>query len=257
MDLSTILGLAVGLAGIIVGLILEGGNIGQITHPTSALIVLGGTIGAVMIQHPLKTFLDGMKAFKNLFKPPVLDPGQIIEDLTVYATKARKEGIISLEGDAKNIKDPFFKKAVMMAVDGADPKELKHTLEHQLGYIEEHGQIIAKVWESAGAFAPTIGIIGAVMGLIQVMSNLEDIEKVGKGIAGAFVATIYALLFANIIFIPASGKLNLQNKKKIVTYEMIIEGVLLVIEGVNPMVMRDKLSGYFVDPVLKKTEEKK
>ncbi|MBX7147970.1 flagellar motor protein [bacterium] len=257
MDLATIIGLVVALGGIIGGLIVEGGNIMQITAPTAAMIVLGGTIGATMITFPLKTFITAMKGISNLFKPKMLDPGTIIEDLVKYSVKARKDGIISLEADVKEIQDPFLKKALMMAIDGADPKELHESLEMQLGYMAEHGAKAPKVWEAAGAYAPTVGIIGAVMGLIQVMGHLDNIEEVGHGIAVAFVATIYGLLCANIIMLPAAGKLAALHKSNMVVYEMVIAGVLLVIEGVNPMVMRDKLAAFFVDNVLKAEEEKK
>lgn len=254
MELGTIIGIALAFGGIIGGLILEGGNLGQVTQPTAALIVLGGTFGATMVTFPLPAFINAMKMFAHIFKPKVQDPGQIIEDLIRYATKARKEGIISLEADAKDIQDPFLKKALMMAIDGADPKELRHNLEMQLGYIDEHGQVAPKIWEASGAYAPTIGIIGAVMGLIQVMGHLDDIEAVGHGIAVAFVATIYGLLAANVFMLPAAGKLMGQHKKSMVIKEMIIEGILLVIEGVNPMIMRDKLSSFFVEKVTKDEE---
>lgn len=247
MDLGTIIGWGLALGGIIGGLILEGGNVGQIAAPTAALIVVGGTMGAVMVQFPLPKFIEALKGLLGILFPKVPDPGKMIDDLVKYSTKARKEGIISLEGDVKEIKDPFMKKALMMAIDGADPKELRHSLEMQLGYIDEAGAVMPKVWEAAGAFSPTIGIIGAVMGLIQVMGHLDDIEEVGHGIATAFVATIYGLLIANVFAIPACGKLTLQHKKNMVIKEMLIEGVVLVIEGVNPMVMRDKLSGFFVE----------
>lgn len=247
MDIATIVGVTLAMVGIVGGLLLEGGNLTQIMQPTAALIVLGGTVGAVMVAFPLPTFLLGMKGLIQLVKPATIDPFLIIEDMVKYSTKARKEGIISLENDVKDVKDPFLKKALMMAIDGTDPKELQHALEMQLGYIDEHGLGIPKVLESAGGFAPTIGIIGAVMGLIQVMGHLDNIEEVGHGIAVAFVATIYGVGFSNIICLPAANKLTLQHKKGMIVKEMIIEGIVLVIEGVNPMVMRDKLSSFFVD----------
>lgn len=250
MDIGSIAGLALALFGIVGGLIFEGGAVADIAQPTALLIVLGGTIGAVMVNFPLDVFIRAVKGYKNVFLPSQESPGEIIHQLVEFANKARKEGIISLEGDAKNIEDPFMKKAVMMAVDGADPKELRETLELQLGYIEEDGAVIPKVWEGCGAYAPTVGIIGAVMGLIQVMKNLEDIEEVGKGIAVAFVATIYGVGFANLLFLPGAGKMALLHKKEIVIKEMIIEGVVLIIEGVNPMVMKDKLAGFFVTDVV-------
>ncbi len=256
MDISTIIGLVTALVGIVGGLTIEGGNIFQILQPTAAMIVLGGTVGAVMVQFPLNTFMSAVKNGLQVVLPKTLNPGKIIEQMVEFSNKARKEGIISLEGDAKNIQDEFMRKALMMAIDGADPKELKHTLETQLGYIDEAGGLLPKVWEAMGGYAPTIGIIGAVLGLIQVMGHLDNIEEVGHGIAVAFVATIYGVGFSNIVCLPAAGKLTLLHKKSIVIKEMIMEGVVLVIEGVNPMIMRDKLAGFFVEK-LKELEEAK
>lgn len=245
MDLATIIGLVLAAIGIVGGLILEGGSVAQIMQPTAALIVLGGTFGAVLVSFPLDVFMKAMKGFIKIIKPETMNPEAIIEEIIKLATKARKDGVVSLESDAKNIQDPFFKKAIMMAVDGADPKELQKLLEMQLSYMEDDEAKIPKVWESAGGYSPTIGIIGAVMGLIQVMGNLQDIEAVGHGIAVAFVATIYGVAFSNIVFLPAAGKLALQNKKSMVVKEMILEGVMLIIEGVNPRVIQDKLAIFF------------
>lgn len=245
MDLATIIGLALAAVGIIGGLIIEGGNIGQLTQPTAAMIVLGGTFGAVMVAFPLDIVIAAFKAFIQVFLPKKEDPQKLIEEIVRLATKARKEGVIALEADAKTIADPFFKKAIMMAIDGADPKELKKSLELQLYYIDEDGAKIPKVWEGAGGFAPTIGIIGAVMGLIQVMGHLDNIEEVGHGIAVAFVATIYGVACSNILFLPAAGKLALVHKKRMILKEMVIEGVMLMLEGVNPRVITDKLSVFF------------
>ncbi len=245
MDLATVAGLVLALIGIVGGLVLEGGSVLQILKPTAALIVLGGTIGATMISFPMDIFMQAMKNFMGLFFPKSLNGEKIIEEIVQLAVKARKEGVVALEGDAKNITEPFFKKAVMMAVDGADPKELKKTLEMQLNYLDEEAARVPKVWESAGGYAPTVGIIGAVMGLIQVMQHLDNIEEVGHGIATAFVATIYGVGFANIIFLPAAGKLTLTHKRNMVVKEMILEGILLIIEGVNPRIIQDKLSIFF------------
>ena len=257
MDLSTFLGLIIAAAGLLGGLILEGGNIFQILKPTAAMIVLGGTIGAVMVSFPLSTFLAALKGFIQVFFPKAPKPGPLIEQMIEFAKKARKDGIISLEGDAKNIKEPFLQKALMMAIDGADPKELRETLELQLHYMDEHESVIPKVWEGAGGFAPTIGIIGAVMGLIQVMQHLDNIEEVGHGIATAFVATIYGVGFSNILFLPSAGKLALLHKKEMVLREMIVDGIILIIEGVNPKVMKDKLMGFIAEKIEDKGEEKK
>ncbi len=247
MDLSTVIGLVLALIGIVGGLYDEGGHIGQITSPTSVMIVVGGTVGAVMVQFPLGIFMEALKLGIQVILPKKIDPASYIEDIVKFSTKARKEGIVALEGDAKEIKDEFFRKALMMVIDGTDPKELKHVLENQIHYIDEHGTTVPKVFEAMGGYSPTIGIIGAVMGLIQVMGHLEDIEAVGHGIAVAFVATIYGVGLANVVCLPMGAKLTLAHKKEMAIKEMIIEGINLIIEGVNPMIIRDKLSGYFVE----------
>ncbi len=254
MDLSTIIGLVFATLGLLGGLILEGGNITQILKPTAAMIVLGGTIGATMVSFPLSTFIDALKGLIQVFFPKSHDPSHLIGQMIQMAKKARKDGMIALEADAKEVKDEFLQKALMMAIDGADPKELRETLELQLHYLDEHEAVMPKVWEAAGGYAPTIGIIGAVMGLIQVMGHLDNIEEVGHGIATAFVATIYGVGFSNILFLPSAGKLNLLHKKHVAMREMIIEGVVLIIEGTNPKVMKDKLQCFFAEK-LKDIEE--
>lgn len=256
MDIASIIGIALGLFGIVGGLLLEGGVISDIMQYTAAIIVLGGTFGALFMQFPMPVVIQSFKAYKNVFFDHHENPEEVIEQIVEFANKARKEGLVALEGDVRNIEDPFFQKAMMMAIDGASMKDVQESLELELGYMEEYGEHPVKFWEAAGAFAPTFGIIGAVMGLIQVMKNLQDIEAVGHGIAVAFVATIYALLFANLFFIPASGKLKVKHRMEIIMKEMIISGVLLIIEGINPRVIKDKLYNFFDEEVKAAKEEK-
>lgn len=245
MDLGTLIGLIAGPTLVIGGLYLEGGNIGDISQITAAMIVLGGTIGALGVQFPLPILIQSMIAYKHVLFDHKQKPDTVINQIVEFAGKARKEGLVALEGDVQNVKDPFFKKAMMMAIDGGNVKDVHESLELELGFIEEYGEHPVKFWEAAGAFAPTMGIVGAVMGLIQVMKNLQDIEAVGHGIGVAFVATIYALLFANWLFIPASGKLKVKHREEIIMKEMIVSGVVLIIEGVNPRVIKDKLFNFF------------
>jgi chemotaxis protein MotA len=249
MDLSTLIGLGLAMFGIIGGLIFEGGEVADIAQATAMLIVMGGTFGAMMVQFPLNVFIEGMKSFKMVFFDHKEKPDEVIAQIVEFANKARKEGLVSLEGDVKSIEDPFFKKAMMMAIDGSSLKDVRETLELELAYMEEYGEQPAKVWEAGGGYAPTVGIIGAVMGLIQVMKNLQDIDAVGHGIAVSFVATIYGVFFANVIFLPASAKIKLKHRLEIIMKEMIINGVLLMIEGVNPRVIEDKLFNFFDDQV--------
>jgi chemotaxis protein MotA len=242
MDLGTLLGLVIGIGMILGGDLLEGGKISQILQPTAAMIVFGGTIGATLIQFPLRTFLRAMKAAKTVLVEPKHQAAKLIEDIVGFATIARKDGIVALENVIPDGTHPFLRRAILMAVDGADSAAMRIALEASIEQSEEEGEDIAKVYETAGGYAPTIGIIGAVLGLIQVMSHLSDIEKVGEGIATAFVATIYGVGFANIICLPLGGKLKLRNREAIAVREIMLEGALAIQEGMNPKLVRERLS---------------
>jgi chemotaxis protein MotA len=242
MDLGTILGIVVALGMILGGNLIEGGKISQIAQPTAAMIVIGGTVGATMIQFPLATFISAMKSVASVFKQPINPAGKLIDEIVSYATTARKDGIVALENVANSASDPFLKRALMMAVDGADSTAMRDALEIAIGQVEEEGEDVAKVFEAAGGYAPTIGIIGAVLGLIQVMSHLSDIEKVGEGIATAFVATIYGVGFANIMCLPIAGKLKLRTREAVAIKQMMLEGSLAILEGMNPKLVRERLS---------------
>jgi chemotaxis protein MotA len=247
MDLATVIGLVVAIGGILVGQVLEGGHISSIVQPTAALIVLGGTIGAVMVNYPMDVFLTAVKRTKLVFSRKKPDLAKLIEEIVAFATEARKNGIIALEQSAQKASEPFLTKAILMAVDGTDSKRMRDNLELVIGREEEEGEHVAKVYESAGGYAPTIGIIGAVLGLIHVMSNLADVAAVGSGIAVAFVATIYGVATANIFFLPAAGKLKLVAREQIVVKELVLEGVLAIQEGMNPKLVRDKLTAFLHD----------
>ena len=242
MDLATLLGLLVALGMILGGNLIEGGKMSQIAQPTAAMIVFGGTIGATMIQFPMATFIRAMKSVATVFKQPASHAAKLIEEIVGYATTARKDGIVALENVAGNASDPFLKRALMMAVDGADSTAMRDALEISIGQVEEEGEDVAKVFEAAGGYAPTIGIIGAVLGLIQVMSHLSDIEKVGEGIATAFVATIYGVGFANIMCLPIAGKLKMRTRESVAIKQMMLEGALAILEGMNPKLVRERLS---------------
>ena len=210
MDLATILGIVIAVVGILAGQAIEGGSVLQILQPTAAMIVFGGTLGATMIGFPIAVLKQAAADLLHIFKDDNVEPTAVIDEVIKFTNKARREGIISLEKDAATVQDDFFRKSIMMAVDGSEPKELRQTMEVELQYMEERGEHSAKVYEAAGGYAPTIGIIGAVLGLIQVMQHLDNIDEVGKGIAVAFVATIYGVASANIFFLPAAGKTEIQ-----------------------------------------------
>jgi len=244
VDKSTFAGIFLAAAGILAGLILEGGKITQILQPTAAMIVIGGTLGAVMIQFPLPVVWGAVKGLGHVFLNKEVDSQKVIKDLVGYANRARKEGIVSLDAQLASINDPFLKKSLMLAVDGTEPTELRAIMEVELNHFDEQAERLTQVFESAGGFAPTIGIIGAVLGLIQVMQHLENISEVGKGIAVAFVATIYGVGSANILFLPWAGKLKLKLREEQVLREMTLEGVISILEGMNPRMLETKLAGY-------------
>jgi chemotaxis protein MotA len=247
LDLATVAGIALALGGIIGGLILEKGSIQDVAQTTAAMIVMGGTIGAVLVTTPLPVFLRALKGMGNVFFERASSTSETIEDLIQYAGKARKNGIVSLEAEAGAIPDLFLRKALSLAVDGADMQELRKMMEVDIGLGEHVAETEAKVWESAGGYAPTIGIIGAVMGLIQVMKHLEDIKEVGHGIAVAFVATVYGVGSANLFFLPAATKLRTRAREISLIKEMMLEGVVGIVEGLNPSLIRMKLEAFNCD----------
>lgn len=249
MDKSTFGGIVIALIGLGVGLVLDGGKITQVIQPSAALIVLGGTIGAVMVQFPLRVILDACKQLKDVFFNGSTESDELVKNLLRYAYKARKEGILSLDSELSKIQDPFLKESLMLAIDGVKAHELRKMMEIQLDYRGEKDARIPKVFEAAAGFAPTIGILGAVLGLIQVMQHLQDINEVGKGIAVAFVATIYGVASANLIFLPCAGKLKIRMREKQIVNEMTLEAILSITEGVNPRTIEMQLNRFLAKPV--------
>jgi len=247
VDKSSFAGLIVGVGGIIAGLLLEGGKIAQILQPTAAMIVFGGTLGAVMLQFPLRIVGTAFRRLITVFFEPKLDPQQVVRQLVAFANKARRDGMVSLDSDLPAIQDPFLKKSLMLAVDGTEPQELRKMMQLEIDNQAEHEDNIPKVFESAGGFSPTIGIIGAVLGLIQVMQHLDNIDEVGKGIAVAFVATVYGVGAANLFFLPSAGKLRLRIREEQIAREMTLEGVVSILEGMNPRMLETKLFGFMND----------
>jgi chemotaxis protein MotA len=244
LDLATAAGLVVGLGGILGGLVLEGGSVREIVAPTALLIVLGGTLGAVMVSTPFYLLRGAMRSLASVFFEKSHSPEAMIDQIVDYSAKARKSGIVSLELVADEAPDPFLRKALTLAVDGTDLQELRKMMELEIVMEEHHAEAEAKIFEGAGGYAPTIGIIGAVLGLIQVMKDLADIEKVGHGIATAFVATIYGVGFANLLFLPAAGKIKARAHEKTQMRELILEGVIGIVEGSNPKLIRSKLEAF-------------
>jgi chemotaxis protein MotA len=244
--------LVLAVAGILGGLVLERGKVQDVAQLTAAIIVLGGTLGAVMVTTPMDILRSAAGKFPTVFFEARHRPEAIVEQIISYAVKARKNGIVSLEDDARSIEDPFLRKAVNLAVDGTDLQELRRMMELDIALEEHHGEAEANVYEAAGGYAPTIGIIGAVLGLIQVMKHLANIDEVGRGIAVAFVATVYGVASANVLFLPAGSKLKSRMRAAVQMRELMLEGVLGIAEGLNPKLIRIKLEAYAPPPAPRK-----
>lgn len=244
MDIMTIIGLAVGLTAIVGGNLLEGGHTESLMIFTAFFIVFGGTLGAVMVQTPLRIFLLSLKRAMWMFIPPKVDNEGMIAKIVEWSQTARKEGLLSLQEIAEEESDPFSKNGLQMLADGSEPESVRGILEVELESTEAKELLAAKVFEGFGGYSPTIGIIGAVMGLIHVMENLSNPEALGPGIAVAFVATIYGVGLANLVFLPMANKLKTLIAAQAQHREMIIDGLVCIAEGENPRNIEAKLRGY-------------
>ena len=244
MDLLTLGGIILAFVAILGGQILEGGHVGSIMQLTAAIIVMGGTVGAVMVNYPMPIFLKAIANAKMVLFNIHVDSKSTITQIVELATISRKQGLLALEGKLKTMGDPFLKKGVQMVVDGTEAKAIREILEIEVEQFEEENNLSGKVYESLGGFAPTIGILGAVMGLIHVMENLADPSKLGGGIAVAFVATIYGVGAANLLFLPMGGKIKLKTKELVLGRQLVIEGLVSLAQAENPKMIEEKLKGY-------------
>lgn len=244
MDKISFAGLALALFAIVGGQLLEGGDVSSLAQPSALLIVFGGTLGAVLLQTPLPVFRRGLKMAKWVWVPPVIDQKRQIDQLLTWSQVSRREGLLQLEAYISQVKDPFAQKGLQLLVDGADPVHIRELLEVDVDSFEDQLRQAAKVWDSAGGYSPTIGILGAVLGLIHVMENLTDPTKLGAGIAVAFVATIYGVGLANLVYLPIAGKLKYYISRMVVAREMMIDGLIGIAVGDNPRIIESRLRGY-------------
>jgi chemotaxis protein MotA len=244
MDVTSVGGLLFAIAMILVGQALEGGHVGSIIQGTAALIVFGGTFGAVAVAFPLKDFMRGVKMFGMAFANQKMDLAGLAKQIVELASVARRDGVLALESKLGEVQDPFLRRALGYVVDGVDANVTRDSLEATMDAEFLEATQGAKVWESAGGFAPTVGILGAVLGLIHVMENLNDPSKLGGGIATAFVATVYGVASANLLFLPLATKLKRKVGMAKERQVLIMEGVLAIQEGLNPRVLEEKLRAY-------------
>lgn len=249
MDVLTITGVIVALVAIVGGNFMEGGSLAGLYNGPAIVIVMGGTLGAAMLQTQIKVFHHALKILVWIIKPPVVDLKSLIEKLILWSHTARREGLLGLEVISETEADFFSRKGLQLLVDGCEPQVIRHVMDADLNTLETLNFQAAKVFDCMGGYSPTIGIIGAVMGLIHVMGNLADPSLLGAGIATAFVATIYGVGLANLVFLPIANKLKNIALELSQARELIIEGIVSISEGENPKTMEMKLSGYFPEEI--------
>lgn len=248
MDIVTLGGLVLGIGGILGGMLLESGHVSSLLQFTAGMIVLGGTFGAVLVSTTREDLRMGLSLLPLGFREDKQDdPERVLKDLIQAAQVVRKDTILALERRLSGFANPYMQNIFRFVIDGVEPQVLRDIFEAQLAIEEENQLAGAKIWTDAGGFAPTIGIIGAVLGLIHVMSNLTDTSKLGSGIAVAFVATVYGVGSANLIFLPLGNKIKRKIRKRIELKTMILEGAIGIMTGLNPFIIEEKLRTYLPD----------
>lgn len=258
MDLSTVLGFVLGFAIVVVVLILDGGHPGELfSVPQAILLIFGGSMSAVAISVGTKVFASLPKLVGETIKQKKESPAEAIELITRMADKARREGLLALEEESKKIKDPFLQKGIMLVVDGVDPAQVRSILETNVENVRTRHKKGAGAFAAAGGFSPTFGIIGTVMGLMNALKMLDDPEKLAEAIAGAFLATLWGLLFANLIFIPLGNKLKAKSEEEVHYRYLLMEGILALQAGENPRIVREKLNAFLAPKEATSGEGKK
>jgi chemotaxis protein MotA len=246
MDLNSVFGILLAFVAIIGGQFLEGGHLSSLMQAAALLIVMGGTVGAVLLQSPVKIFVNGIRMSAWVFFPPSNSPQVLIKQIINWAQISRKDGLLALEELVPGVKDPLSKKGLQLLADGSTPDKLREALEIEILAMENYQRQSARIWEAAGGYAPTIGILGAVLGLIHVMENLSDPNLLGNGIAVAFVATVYGVGLANLVFLPVANKLKTIIGEHVVLQEILVDGFVAIAQGEHPRLIESRLNGYFV-----------
>ncbi len=251
MDLATIIGLVLAWGGFFGSVLMEGGNLAAFLNPSALILVLGGTLGATIVSFPLSDIIAMPKVLKNAFVGGGHDMAHVITMLVKFAERARREGLLALEDEAKDITDEFLKKGIMLAVDGTDPELVRTIMETDIAYLAERHEIGANIFATMGGFAPTLGVIGTVAGLVHMLANLSDPGSMGPSIAAAFIATLLGVSTANLIFLPLGNKLKLRSKHEVMSREVMMEGILAIQAGDNPRIVEEKLKAY-LSPTVRK-----
>ncbi|MGF7049250.1 chemotaxis protein MotA [Paenibacillus sp. DS2015] len=244
MDITTLIGILAGLGALIGGFLWEGGQVTGLFQKTAALIVFGGTFAAVIISFTAARLKTVPHALQFAFSRHTADMNQLVEDVVDMATTARRSGVLALERKSQNHPDPFLREGIQMVVDGTDPEVVKQILEMDINAVEQKHEGYAKIFEAAGGYAPTMGIIGTVMGLIHVLGNLSTPTDLGPSIAIAFTATLYGVASANIIFLPIASKIKSRSADEIQNMESLLHGILSIQNGDHPLIVRKKLGSF-------------
>jgi chemotaxis protein MotA len=255
MDLTTIIGLVLGIGVIMTVMILDGGSPAELLHLAPILLTVGGAVAASIIQFPLSEIKGLPKWFMLPFISPKVEPEHAIESITKMADKARREGLLALEEESKKVDDPFLRKGLMMVVDGVDPSQVRAIMDIDIHHMKERHEMggIA-FFSAAGGYGPTMGIIGTVMGLISVLQQLDNPGTLGPAIASAFLATLWGILTANVIWLPLAGKLRAKSEEEVLYRTLLMEGILALQAGENPRIVKDKLNA-FLPPKARGGEE--
>jgi chemotaxis protein MotA len=244
MDSTTIIGIVAGIGAMLLGFMMEGGHAGALFAPSAAVIVFGGTIGATVVGCSLEELRTVPNILKIVFTSQKYDPQTKIRDLSTLAEKARREGLLSLEQEAENVEDKFMRQGLQLVVDGTDPQLTRNILETEMYSVEQRHKSGIDIFEAAGGYAPTMGIIGTVMGLVHVLGNLMNPDELGPAIAVAFIATLYGVCSANLLWLPIATKLKNKSHKERLIREMVLEGILSIQAGESPMIIREKLLAF-------------
>lgn len=244
MDWGSVAGLVLALLGLVLGQLLEGGRVGALVQPTALIIVLAGTFGAVLLQNGWPAVLLGFRRARTAFKKTVDKHRLYAADVALWSQTARREGLLSLQRFMADNDDPFIAKGLRLLTDGVDPYKLRDILSIEISTFENYEKQAARVWDAAGGYAPTIGILGAVLGLIHVMENLSDPSRLGAGIAVAFVATIYGVGLANLLFLPIGGKLKLALNLEVSRLDMLADAFCCIAAGDNPLSIEERMMAY-------------
>ncbi|MDD3311023.1 motility protein A [Pseudodesulfovibrio sp.] len=243
MDLGTIIGIVLSF-GLVVSAILTGSSLMIFVSIPSFLIVVGGTVGAALVNYPMGYVIGVVGVIKNTFFSGLESPQDVIERFKDYANRARREGILSLEPLIKEIDDDYMRKGLQLTVDGLEPQTIQEILETEISYLSERHATGADVVAVMGSLAPAMGMIGTVIGLVQMLQTMSDPSTIGPAMAVALLTTLYGALLANLLFNPMAGKLKARSKEEVLLREMIMEGILAISKGENPRIIEEKLNSY-------------